>query len=164
MWTALSFGMFIFDVPVANKYRSTNFLETDNKRVSPAWHIWGWKISGKLAFGTYIKDREFGNSISAAQSQSDRGKGQKWSSRDWPDAEVSQEVWGRQPGLQTKPEMQGGRSSSLPPHCALPPLSFWPVLSSLTVSCGRTETLGHLYKVAESPLPFLNKQMKSIFV
>lgn len=36
MWTALSFGMFIFDVPVANKYRSTNFLETDNKRVSPA--------------------------------------------------------------------------------------------------------------------------------
>lgn len=163
LWTAQSIGMCIFDVPVANKYRPTTFLEKDKKKVYSTWHIWGWKISGKLAFGTYIKE-----SLVIAfllQRPSRLRKRTKMEqlrlARHWGESEGLREAaWAAD-------QARDPRSLLFlitTPLCSPFLLAF--DLSPLTVSCGRIETgtLAHLYKVAESPLPFLNKQMKSIFV
>lgn len=128
MWAALSFGMFAFDLPVANKHRSTNFLEKDSKTISLTWHIGEWKIPGKLAFGTYVKEREFGKSISAAQSLSrlrERTKmeqqGLAW---DWGESEgLRAASWATD---QTR-EAKGLPFLITAPLCSL---SFWPVTSS----------------------------------
>ena len=94
-------------------------------------------------------------------------KGTEWSSRGRPGAEGEHKSGGPREAAWAADQTREARGLLF--LVAAPLCSPWllALTCHFTVFCGRTAEmgkLGHLCKVAESPLPSINKQMKSIFV
>lgn len=160
MWVTIT-RMLIFDLFVANKSH-LHFLRNNNKMVSPTWHISILNIPVHLAFENPCLRRwrwlQFHCAETMLPGRIKTALKQQGLARE--ERHHSEVPKGRSPSQRS----QGRLFPTLLHVCASSPSSWLQTHSTSLCSAGGGETYEHTHKVAESPFPSVNTQMKSIFV